>query len=190
VLFGSTVTGTTFSFDVTAGSSITTGTMNVGSGQLHLTAGTTILGGSVTGTSPLQNVFSAGASSPVFNIDFQSVPLALTGAASTWQFNGPTTLPLFGVTNPATNIIYNGSAISGAAVVAIGQSGSVIASTLAQIARAALLETQDTDSVQKQMAYGFAGDVGTTPPMDHRIDETGISVPTCFNESREGQSCR
>jgi hypothetical protein len=94
------------------------------------------------------------------------------------------------VVNPATNIFYNGSPISGAAVVAINQSGSVIASTLAQIARAALLEAQDTDSVQKQIAYGFAGDVGTTPPMDHRIDETGISVPVCFNDSREGQTCR
>jgi hypothetical protein len=53
-----------------------------------------------------------------------------------------------------------------------------------------LLESQDTDSVSKQMNYGFAGDVGTTPPMDHRIDETGISVPNCFNESREGTACK
>jgi hypothetical protein len=94
------------------------------------------------------------------------------------------------VTASATNIFYNGSPVSGAALVAIQQSGSVIGSTLAETARAALLDQQDTDSVQKQMAYGFVGDVGTTPPMDHRIDETGISVPKCFSDSREGQTCR
>lgn len=118
------------------------------------------------------------------------MPLLLTGAASSWTLTGPATAPQWAVTNPLTNIFYNGSPVSGAAVVAIQQSGSVIGSTLAEIARAALLEAQDTDSVQKQIAYGFAGDVGTTPPMDHRIDETGISVPICFNDSREGQPCR
>ena len=49
---------------------------------------------------------------------------------------------------------------------------------------------KSTDSVAKQIDYGFAGDVGTTPPMDHRIDETGISTPDCFDESREGQACK
>ena len=36
---------------------------------------------------------------------------------------------------------------------------------------------------------GFAGDVGTLPPIDHRLQGVGISVPKCFNESREGDSC-
>jgi hypothetical protein len=191
VTFASTVTGSTFAFNVVAGTSIAAGTMNVGSGQLQLTAGTTITG-SVAGTSPLQNTFSAGpGSNPLFAINFPNVPLLLTGATSTWQLSGPVSpLPNFAVTDPLTNIFYNGNPVSGAAVIAINQSGSAIASTLADIARAALLESQDTDSVQKQIAYGFAGDVGNTPPMDHRIDETGISVPICFNDSREGQTCR
>jgi hypothetical protein len=51
-------------------------------------------------------------------------------------------------------------------------------------------ETFGTDSVAEQVEYGFAGDVGTTPPMDHRLDETGISVPVCLNESREGVPCK
>jgi hypothetical protein len=51
-------------------------------------------------------------------------------------------------------------------------------------------ETFGTDSVAEQVEYGFAGDVGTTPPMDHRLDETGISVPACLNESREGVPCK
>ena len=54
----------------------------------------------------------------------------------------------------------------------------------------ALKDAQSTDSVAKQIDYGFAGDVGTTPPMDHRIDETGISTPDCFEESREGAACK
>jgi hypothetical protein len=37
--------------------------------------------------------------------------------------------------------------------------------------------------------YGFAGDVGTLPPMDHRLQGVGIAVPKCFNESREGEAC-
>ena len=45
------------------------------------------------------------------------------------------------------------------------------------------------DSVAQQIEYGFAGDVGTLPPIDHRLQGVGISVPKCFNESREGESC-
>ena len=65
-----------------------------------------------------------------------------------------------------------------------------IGSSVSQIAAQALQDALDTDSVQKQIDYGFAGDVGTTPPMDHRIDETGISTPQCFDQSREGEPCR
>ena len=121
----------------------------------------------------------------------------MTGIANQWDLIGPPVVgnplgasPVFQVGSGATTVTYNGNLVSGAAVAAIQQSSSVIGATLAEIARAALLEAQDTDSVQKQIAYGFAGDVGTTPPMDHRIDETGISVPRCFNDSREGQTCQ
>jgi hypothetical protein len=46
-----------------------------------------------------------------------------------------------------------------------------------------------TDSVAQQVEYGFAGDVGTLPPIDHRLQGVGIRVPSCFNESREGEEC-
>ena len=49
--------------------------------------------------------------------------------------------------------------------------------------------TFGTDSVAEQIEYGFAGDVGVLPPIDHRLQGVGISVPKCFNESREGESC-
>jgi hypothetical protein len=51
-------------------------------------------------------------------------------------------------------------------------------------------KTFGTDSVAEQVDYGFAGDVGATPPMDHRIDESGISLPSCVQESREGVACK
>jgi len=185
--FGGAVTagGTVISF--TDVNTLTPSTINAGSGSVTLIAGTIGAGGTVTGASATLN---SASNVTGLNVDFQGTSLLLTGNASSWTLTGPPTQPLFSVTNAATNIFYNGAPISGAVVVAQQQSGVVIGSTLADIARAALLEAQDTDSVSKQMNYGFAGDVGTTPPMDHRIDETGISVPGCFNDSRDGQACQ
>ena len=47
-----------------------------------------------------------------------------------------------------------------------------------------------TDSVGLQINYGFAGDIGVSPSMDHRIDETGVSVPSCYTESRDNVACK
>jgi hypothetical protein len=188
VTFSSTVTGATFNFGVVAGTTLTPGPgMNVGSGIVTLSAGA-IAGGSITSTT--QGILSSSTNVSGLAVDFQNLPLLLTGSASSWTLSGPGIAPAWQVTNSLTNITYNGTPIQGAIVVAQGQSGAIIGSTLAEIARAALLESQDTDSVAKQMVYGFAGDVGTTPPMNHQIDDTGISVPACFNDSREGQTCK
>ena len=51
-------------------------------------------------------------------------------------------------------------------------------------------KTFGTDSVAEDVEYGFAGEIGATPPMDHRIDESGISLPRCVQESREGVPCK
>jgi hypothetical protein len=183
---------TSGNISITTSGNLTPGSIVSSLGSVTLTAAA-ILGTStcpaicVSGAS---GIFSSNADVTGLGVDFQGKSLILTGSAASWTMNGPATAPTFSVTNGATNIFYNGSPISGAAVVALQQSGSVIGSTLADISRAALLATQDTDSVQKQIAYGFVGDVGTTPPMDHRIDETGISVPKCMNDSREGQACQ
>ena len=45
--------------------------------------------------------------------------------------------------------------------------------------------TFDTDSVAQQINYGFAGDVGVSPPMNHTIDQTGVSVPEGFGEEED-----
>jgi hypothetical protein len=122
--------------------------------------------------------------------------LALTGAATQWvlsatsSVNGSTVSP--GGINPnglstLPDIYFNGPAINGPTGGIVGGVVGSIGGSIAEISARALDEAFDTDSVAKQIKDGFAGDVGTTPPMDHRIDDTGISVPKCFEQSREGE---
>ncbi|HTQ16028.1 hypothetical protein, partial [Mycobacterium sp.] len=66
---------------------------------------------------------------------------------------------------------------------------STASATAAQSAAKEAANTFGTDSVVEQIEYGFAGDVGTLPPIDHRLQGVGISVPHCFNDSREGEAC-
>jgi hypothetical protein len=173
--------------NVTAAGTLTPGSITSTAGSVTLTGASIAPGGTIAGNSA---TFSSTSNVTGDFINFPGKSVLLTGSASSWTLTGPLIQPNFSVTTAGTNIFYNNTPIAGAAVVATQVSGSVIGATLAQIARSALLEAQDTDSVQKQIEYGFAGDVGTTPPMDHRIDETGISVPVCFNESREVTACK
>ena len=117
----------------------------------------------------------------------------LTGSASAWNLSGPAApQPTFTPTsqNTGANVFYNNGCISGPACAGVFSVTASIGASVAQIAAQALKDAQSTDSVAKQIDYGFAGDVGTTPPMDHRIDETGISTPDCFEESRENTACK
>jgi hypothetical protein len=86
-------------------------------------------------------------------------------------------------------VFFNGACVGGPACGTVITITGSIGATVSQVSTQALQEALDTDSVQKQIDYGFAGDVGTTPPMDHRIDDTGISTPQCFEQSREGEAC-
>ena len=67
---------------------------------------------------------------------------------------------------------------------------NLVAGAAAALAAAEAADVFGTDSVAQQVEYGFAGDVGTLPPIDHRLQGVGIRVPTCFNESREGEDCQ
>jgi hypothetical protein len=116
--------------------------------------------------------------------------LFMTGAASSWNLTGAPQPATFGASNASANVFFNGACVGGPACGTVITITGSIGATVSQIATQALQEALDTDSVQKQIDYGFAGDVGTTPPMDHRIDDTGISTPQCFEESREGEACR
>jgi filamentous hemagglutinin family protein len=121
-----------------------------------------------------------------------SVPstVTMTGTANSWNLTGAPQPALFQTTNANANVTFNGACIGGPACGTVITIVGSISSTVSQIASQALKDAQSTDSVAKQIDYGFAGDVGTTPPMDHRIDETGISTPDCLEESREARPCK
>jgi len=82
-------------------------------------------------------------------------------------------------------VILKQSALQSQANVAVS---AAQASATSEAAKEAA-NTFGTDSVAQQIEYGFAGDVGVLPPIDHRLQGVGISVPKCFNESREGEAC-
>ncbi|HYN12736.1 MAG TPA: hypothetical protein VET51_08850 [Burkholderiales bacterium] len=103
-----------------------------------------------------------------------------------WYANKPSIT----VGNASSNVVFNGVGVTALAVQATGAAQSAVGSQVAAINAEQLTDTFGTDSVAEQVDYGFAGDVGTTPPMDHRLEDTGISVPSCFNESREGTACK
>jgi hypothetical protein len=113
----------------------------------------------------------------------------LTGATTSGTLTG-TNKPSITVGNASTNVFFNDVGVTGLAVQATASAQSAVGSQVAAINAEQLTDTFGTDSVAEQVDYGFAGDVGTTPPMDHRLEDTGISVPSCFNESREGTACK
>src|SRR5690242_21643144 len=68
-------------------------------------------------------------------------------------------------------------------------SSDVCSSDLAVAAAAdEAANTFGTDSVAEQVEYGFSGDVGVLPPMDHRLRGVGISVRS--EERRVGKEWR
>ncbi|HKX38808.1 MAG TPA: hypothetical protein VJN20_09150, partial [Burkholderiales bacterium] len=124
-------------------------------------------------------------------IDFTKTPssLVLTQLSDSF-FTGPA-IPATLTFVPNSSVTYNGVLI--AASIAQQQAGQAASAAQGSAAAATVQEANETfgtDSVAEQVEYGFAGDVGTTPPMDHRLEETGISVPACLEESREGAACK
>jgi filamentous hemagglutinin family protein len=169
------------------------GTINAGSGSVSLSANSLGAGGTV----------SAGAASSLssntnvngLDINMPNVPLALSGAATQWNFTStPTSIPQPNpVTVPGGNVgvTYNlASIIASIAQQQAASASSSVSATVSAVIVDEANKTFGTDSVAEDVEYGFAGEVGTTPPMDHRIDESGISLPRCVQESREGLPCK
>jgi hypothetical protein len=173
---------------------LTPGTIDAGVGVVNITANSISTAGQINGIGAnLNSVNQVGGGGGSLPINFGAGAVVLTGSASGWNFSGPSLpQPTFNPTgqNTGTNVFYNNGCISGPACAGVFNVTASIGASVAQIAAQALKDAQSTDSVAKQIDYGFAGDVGTTPPMDHRIDETGISTPDCFEESREGTACK
>jgi hypothetical protein len=140
--------------------------------------------GAVTFTGPL--IGTAGTPMP-FIVTPNSVTMTQVVTAF---FSGPA-IPANVIFPPGSSITFNGASIAQSI---IQQQASAAASTAATAVTAAIVEeankTFGTDSVAEDVEYGFAGEIGATPPMDHRIDESGISLPRCVEEAREGQPCK
>jgi hypothetical protein len=176
---------------------LTPGTIDAGTGTVNLTANGFATQGLIAGGNATLNSFNqVGGGGTTLPINFSRIfgsSVVLTGNASAWNLSGPSTpQPTFDPNskNTGANVFYNNGCISGPACAGVFAVTASIGASVAQIAAQALKDAQSTDSVAKQIDYGFAGDVGTTPPMDHRIDETGISTPECFEESRENAPCK
>ena len=178
----------------TNGGVLTPGTINAGAGAVNLTVGGISTAGSISGAvANLSSASQVGGGGTTLATNFGAGSVVLTGSASSWNLSGPSVpQPTFTPSSQSTgaNVFYNNGCISGPACAGVFSVTASIGSSVAQIAAQALKDAQSTDSVAKQIDYGFAGDVGTTPPMDHRIDETGISTPDCFEESRENTACK
>ena len=125
-----------------------------------------------------------------------AAPLVLTTTPTNLKVDNPIGLVFNSPAIPAALIfapnasVQNFVAGSGSSVVLAANASQLTAtasvSSVQSSAAAAVAEASkagfDTDSVAQQINYGFAGDVGVSPPMDHRIDATGVSVPKGFGE--------
>jgi len=169
---------------------LTPGAIDAGSGSLNLLADQLGAGGTLSADA----ASSLGSNGNVsgLSIDMPNVPLNLTGSAQQWAFTSSVAAPS-PITVPAVSVSVT---VNGAtAVASLAQQQAANASATVSSAVSAVIvdeanKTFGTDSVAEDVEYGFAGEVGATPPMDHRIDESGISLPRCVQESREGVPCK
>jgi len=125
-------------------------------------------------------------------VSMPGVALNLTGSAQQWALTSVPAAP-----NPITvgstsiTLTVNGAtAVASLAQTQAANAASTVSSTVSAVIVDEANKTFGTDSVAEDVEYGFAGEIGATPPMDHRIDESGISLPRCVSESREGVPCK
>jgi hypothetical protein len=162
----------------TGGGNITVNGANATSPAQVSTTGSVTFQGTVIGTAGVPLVFIVTPNS-----------LTLTQQAVGF-FSGPQ-LPGSMIFPDGSSITFNNAVIAQSF---LQQQATAAASNASQSVLAAVAEeaskTFGTDSVAEDVEYGFAGEIGATPPMDHRIDESGISLPRCVSEAREGVPCK
>lgn len=117
--------------------------------------------------------------------------LFVSGKNGSWVLGGtPPTGKASTATGADIGLVVGGTTLTVSSFGAQAENAaSTAAANAAAVAAQEAKNTFGTDSVAEQIEYGFAGDVGNLPPMDHRLLGVGISVPKCFNESREGEDC-
>ena len=183
-----TVTGAINFLDVTTANGITMTSTGGGAVTVNGANASSPAFVNTTGSVTFQGTTVGTAGTPLV---FIVTPTALTlTQQATAFFSGPA-LPGSMVFPNGSSVSFNNAQISQSF---LQQQATTAASNASQAVTAAIVEeankTFGTDSVAEDVEYGFAGEVGTTPPMDHRIDESGISVPRCVQESREGVPCK
>src|SRR6185436_11357998 len=144
--------------------------------------------GHVQGTT---GTLDAGINNVDRNLDVDSTGATIfTGNATAWNLAPGSAVGAFLVGNTNITVSVDGAGqIVSTALQAASISSSAAQNSASAAAADEAANTFGTDSVAEQVEYGFAGDVGTLPPIDHRLQGVGISVPKCFNESREGDAC-
>jgi hypothetical protein len=183
-----TVTGSINLLDVTTANGATMTSTGSGAITVNNADATSPAFISTSGSVTLGGTLIGSALDP---LDLSVTPGALTMTQQVIAFFAGPAIPATVVFPAGSSITYNGAVIAQSI---LQQQASAASSQVAATVSAAVTEeankTFGTDSVAEDVEYGFAGEVGTTPPMDHRIDEAGISLPQCVEEAREGEPCK
>jgi hypothetical protein len=184
-----TLSGTTLggAVNMTDPTSLSVGTLNAAGGVVNLTAGTLGGAGFITAGS---GTFSSNTNVVGLGITIAG-NLHMDGAATLYNYLVGSSSGSFSVANSNISVQINGVTF----VASVGQQQAAAAIGLVSEQIGAIIveeanKTFGTDSVAEDVEYGFAGEIGTTPPMDHRIDEAGITLPRCVEEAREGLPCK
>jgi uncharacterized protein DUF5649 len=183
-----TVTATINFLDVTTANGVTMTSTGGGAIVINNANTTSPAFVSTTGDVTFQGLVIGTSGAPLV---FIVTPNALTlTQQATAFFNGPA-IPGSVIFPTGASITFNNALIAQSfiqqqAASAASQASSSIAAVIVEEAN----KTFGTDSVAEDVEYGFAGEIGATPPMDHRIDESGISLPRCVQEAREGMPCK
>jgi hypothetical protein len=183
-----TVTGTINFLDITTASGVTMTSTGGGAIVVNNANTTSPAFVSTTGDVTFQGLLIGTAGTPLV---FIVTPNALTLTQQATAFFGGPAIPGSVIFPVGASITFNNALIAQSfiqqqAASAASQASSSIAAVIVEEAN----KTFGTDSVAEDVEYGFAGEIGATPPMDHRIDESGISLPRCVQEAREGVPCK
>ena len=195
-----TTTTPLISINDTGGTNSTTAPVTMTStngGQIQISNFTFATGGlslSTSGTVALVGLAGTTTGTTSAPLTLVQTPLNLqTTTASNLTYSSPAA-PTFLIFQPGSSVSAfiggSASAVTQAANASQAQASQTVSSVQGTAASAVAEASKvgfDTDSVAQQINYGFAGDVGVSPPMDHRIDETGVSVPEGFGEDEEDE---
>ena len=179
------------------------GSVNTGTGTLIVDGPIAITAVALTGpgkatstlgsgaeTLTLTNVLGGSPGAELFNTSVTGT-LTVNGPDGNYFFAGNPPSGGVSVTSAGIHVFFNGVEITTSP--ATQQAGAARTSVSVSVLATVAEETKKsfgTDTVAAQIDYGFAGDVGVSAAMEHRVQEYGISVPPCFMESQRNIPCQ